>query len=209
MWLKFALGLFDQPFVDEEAAKRICKSAEHEKVAEEAMRRSLVLLKKDNLPLASGLRIYAEGFTKEQIEAHGKFVLDYKQAEIAIIRLNVPKYPDHRDPMAMMFESGALVYPKKIKEHCLQIMKEVPTVLVINLNRQAILGELGERAVGVLAEFNVKPEILLQALFGQFSPSGQLPFSLPQNMQTLENHPSDTPLTEKESSFYRGFGETY
>jgi beta-glucosidase len=50
---KFRLGLFDNPYVDPDAAERIANSEEHRKIALEAARKALVLLKneKDLLPL--------------------------------------------------------------------------------------------------------------------------------------------------------------
>jgi beta-glucosidase len=50
---KFRLGLFDNPFVDPDAAERITNSAEHRKLALKAAQETIVLLKNDNhlLPL--------------------------------------------------------------------------------------------------------------------------------------------------------------
>jgi beta-glucosidase len=59
--LKFQLGLFDNPFVDEKKAGQIVGSPEFMKAGQDAQRRSLTLLKNDNhvLPLAPGkLKIY-------------------------------------------------------------------------------------------------------------------------------------------------------
>ncbi|MGA3135305.1 MAG: CIA30 family protein [Terracidiphilus sp.] len=53
---KFRLGLFDNPYVDPEYAERITNSEEHRKLALEAARKAIVLLKneKDLLPLDLG-----------------------------------------------------------------------------------------------------------------------------------------------------------
>lgn len=50
---KFLVGLFENPYVDLEHAVRVTNSAEHQKLAAEAARRSIVLLKNENnlLPL--------------------------------------------------------------------------------------------------------------------------------------------------------------
>ncbi|MCA1577490.1 MAG: glycoside hydrolase family 3 C-terminal domain-containing protein [Acidobacteria bacterium] len=50
---KFQVGLFENPYVDPERAVRVTNSAEHQKLAAEAARRSIVLLKNENnlLPL--------------------------------------------------------------------------------------------------------------------------------------------------------------
>lgn len=60
--VKFWLGLFDNPYVGSgEVAERVVHSEEHQAVALEAARQSLVLLKNDNnlLPLSKGLKSLA------------------------------------------------------------------------------------------------------------------------------------------------------
>lgn len=207
--LKFELGLFDEPYVAPQRAEQICKSPAHTEVGNLAMRKSLVLLKKDALPLRKGVKIYAEGFAEELLRHYGETVAAPEQADVALIRLDVPKHPDRRDPMAAMFESGSLEYTNRQKKHWNQLMETVPTVFVINLNRPAVIPDLKERAAGILGEFNTKPEILLDAVFGECFPGGILPYSLPKSMAILENHPADVPLCPEECTYYRGFGLTY
>src|ERR1044071_9548931 len=45
---KFLTGLFDDPFVDPEAAEKITNNTEHQKLALKAARESLILLKNEN-----------------------------------------------------------------------------------------------------------------------------------------------------------------
>jgi beta-glucosidase len=58
---KFRLGLFERPFVDPDRAERIVHSEEHRKLALEAARKSIVLLKNDHgtLPLRRDLKSVA------------------------------------------------------------------------------------------------------------------------------------------------------
>jgi beta-glucosidase len=58
---KFALGLFDHPFVDPAAAERLCDTREDRSLAREAAEKSIVLLKNDNhtLPLHRPIRSIA------------------------------------------------------------------------------------------------------------------------------------------------------
>jgi len=53
---KFLIGLFDKPFVDPEEAERVCTCEEHARLALEAARKSIVLLKNEGnlLPLDCG-----------------------------------------------------------------------------------------------------------------------------------------------------------
>ena len=207
--LKFELGLFDEPYVDPQQAELVCKSPSHAKIGDLAMWKSLVLLKKKALPLQKGVNLYAEGFSAELVRRYGKMVAAPEQADFALVRLDVPKHPDKRDPMAVMFESGSLEYTNRQKKHWNRLMETVPTIFVINLNRPAVISDLKERAAGILGEFNTKPEILLDAVFGVCSPGGILPYSLPKSMEILKNHAADTPLRPDECTYYRGFGLTY
>ncbi|MEM2849219.1 MAG: glycoside hydrolase family 3 N-terminal domain-containing protein [Candidatus Bathyarchaeia archaeon] len=58
--VKFWLGLFEEPFIDPEYAEKICDCEEHRRLALEAARQGIVLLKNDGiLPLAKSLKSIA------------------------------------------------------------------------------------------------------------------------------------------------------
>ncbi len=59
--LKFRLGLFEHPYVDVPTAERIVHSAEHQQLALQAARESIVLLKNENnlLPLKKDIKSIA------------------------------------------------------------------------------------------------------------------------------------------------------
>ncbi|MEM2914484.1 MAG: glycoside hydrolase family 3 C-terminal domain-containing protein, partial [Candidatus Bathyarchaeia archaeon] len=60
LMVKAWLGLFEEPFIDPEYAEKICDCDEHRKLALEAARQGIVLLKNDGiLPLAKNLRSIA------------------------------------------------------------------------------------------------------------------------------------------------------
>ena len=61
--VKFALGLFDRPFIDEAAVRRAVDFAANRRLAREAARKSTVLLKNERgvLPLAKGSRLALVG----------------------------------------------------------------------------------------------------------------------------------------------------
>ena len=75
---KFKLGLFDDPYVDVEAAEKIIGQVEFKKAGELAQRKSIVLLKnnKQILPLKHGLKIYVENIKPETITQYGEVVTD-------------------------------------------------------------------------------------------------------------------------------------
>ncbi len=61
LWVKFKLGLFDDPFVDPQAAEAGCSTSEHRELALRMARLGLVLLKNENqlLPFPKTLRSLA------------------------------------------------------------------------------------------------------------------------------------------------------
>lgn len=212
--LKFRLGLFDAPYVDEEKAEAECRKAEYVQAADDAMRRSLVLLKNEAdgnrvLPLPAGKRVYAEGFSKQQIKPYATAVDTVSEADHAIVWMDVPAYSDNRDPLAALFKMGDLDYPEEQLQHLEKIMAVCPTIVVLCMTRPSVIPKIKEKAAGILAEFNVKPEIILEAVFGQFSPSGKLPFDLPYSMEDVRRQNSDQPFDCKNVTYRYGYGLTY
>lgn len=64
---KFDLGLFENPYVDADAAGRIVGNARFQTRADVAMRKSIVLLRNETktLPLAPGTKVYVESYYKQ------------------------------------------------------------------------------------------------------------------------------------------------
>ena len=78
----FALGMFEDPFRDPEAAERVVADPADRAAAAEAHRRSVVLLKNDGtLPLSYDRKIYAEAFLKDPEQA--KAATQALRAELA------------------------------------------------------------------------------------------------------------------------------
>ena len=89
---KFRLGLFDNPYLDVEAAGKIVGQPAFRQAGELAQRKSIVLLKNDRrrLPLKSGLKIYVENIQPQAVARYGQVVREVSQADIAILRLSTP-----------------------------------------------------------------------------------------------------------------------
>src|SRR4051812_46287452 len=88
---KFRLGLFDDPYVDPDAAERILGSEAFRAAGERAQRRSLVLLKNDGvLPVQGRPRLYVEGIDLELAAAYGELVDTPADADLAVLRLHAP-----------------------------------------------------------------------------------------------------------------------
>jgi len=217
--LKFKLGLFDNPYVSVDEAVKICNNPEYVKAGEDAMRKSLVLLKNsegnynDNkspiLPLGKKIKVYAEGFDKEKVGKYAEIVNIPKKADIALLHLNFPYRTDKRELLAMMFKGLDLDYTQKQKKQHAKIMKACPTIVCINMSRPAVIPEIAEQAAGILCEFGAKETIILEAIFGEFSPSGKLPFELPRSMDAVRNQRCDVPFDSENPLYNYGFGLTY
>ncbi len=69
---QFLLGLFENPYVDAEAAPRLIGTAAHRQLGFDAQRKSVVLLKNDGvLPLAQGARVHVLGFAAADVARLG------------------------------------------------------------------------------------------------------------------------------------------
>lgn len=207
---KFRLGLFDDPFVDVEAAERIVGNAEFRNVGELAQRKSIVLLKNDRqtLPLKSGRKIYVENIKPEAVSNYGQVVADVSQADIAILRLNTP-YEKRKGLMEGYFHAGELDFKEPEKARILNILKQVPTVVDIYLERPAVIPEIVEKSAALLANFGASDEAVLDVIFGKFEPQGKLPFELPASMDAVRKQKEDLPQDSENPLFPFGHGLCY
>lgn len=111
--------------------------------------------------------------------------------------------------MTALFQMGDLNYPGKQLRHLQEIMTSCPTVVVLRMTRPSVIPEIKENAAEILAEFNVKPEMILEAVFGEFSPTGTLPFDLPFSMEDVRSQNSDKPFDCEKITYPFGYGLTY
>lgn len=207
---KFRLGLFDNPFVDVEAAEKIVGQPEFQKVGELAQRKSIVLLKNDKqtLPLKSGLKIYVENIKPEAIKKYGEVVTDVSKADIAILRLNAP-YEPRKGFLERLFHAGDLDFKEPEKSRILKMLSQVPTVVDIYLDRPAVIPEIAEKSVALMANFGANDEAVLDIIFGKFAPQGKLPFELPSSMEAVRKQKEDMPYDSENPLFEYGHGLNY
>ncbi len=213
---KFRQGLFENPYVDPAQAARIVGNPEFQRLANDAQRRSLVLLenKKDFLPVsARGKRVFLHGVDSAAAARHGFTVVsDLSQADMAIVRTSAPYQTIHTQYVfgAMMHE-GDLGFRDGDKEfeEIKRITAAVPTVLTVTLDRPAILTEVKDRATALLANFGVSDDALLDVITGAARPQGRLPFELPSSMAEVEAQKSDLPHDTAHPLYPIGFGRRY
>jgi beta-glucosidase len=207
---KFRLGLFDNPFVDVEAAAKIVGQAEFRKAGELAQRKSIVLLKNERatLPLKSGLKIYIENIKPEIAKQYGEVVQDVSKANIAILRLNTP-YEKRKGLMESYFHVGDLDFKEPEKTRILNVLNKVPTVVDIYLERPAVVPEIAEKSGALLGNFGASDEAVLDVIFGKFAPQGKLPFELPSSMDAVRKQKEDVPHDSENPLYPFGHGLSY
>jgi beta-glucosidase len=207
---KFRLGLFDNPFVDEDAAAEIVGSAPFVAAGEEAQRRSIVLLKNAGpLPVHGRPRLYVEGVAPEAAARYGEVVATPEQAELAILRLQAPYEPRDSQPLEQFFHAGDLRFPPAELARILAIASRTPTIIDIYLDRPAVIPELAEAAAGLLANFGAGDTAVLDIIFGRAKPGGKLPFELPSSMEAVLRQLPDVPYDSERPLFPFGHGLRY
>lgn len=208
---KFRLGLFDDPYINEGGANQIAGKEAFRELGRLAQAKSTVLLKNDNiLPLKKGTKIYADGvIDSELFGTLGEIVSNPMEADVILKRIGTPY--DERDAyfLESFFHQGRLFYSDEEKKEILDLISKKPSVVVVNLDRAAILTDISEASDALLADFGLSDEVLNQLLFGGLSPEGKLPFELPSTWEAVENQHEDVPYDSKDPLYKFGYGLTY
>jgi beta-glucosidase len=207
---KFRLGLFDDPYVDPEAAERIVGQREFRAAGELAQRRSIVLLKNDGvLPLRGRPRLYVEGVSPEAAAAYGELVGSPEEAEVALIRIKSPYEPRDAFFIEPYFHAGDLDFKGGEKERILELLRRVPTIVEVYLDRPAVIPEIADASRALLANFGAADEAVLDVVFGRHAPTGKLPFELPSSMEAVRAQKPDVPYDSEDPLFPFGAGLSY
>lgn len=200
--VKFALGLFDDPFVDADEAERIVGNAEFRALGERAQARSLTVLVNvehegaPTLPLAPGRSVYIEGFRADDVAELGRVVGDVADADLALVRIAAPF--EARDDLFLeaWFHQGSLEFAPGLVSRLRAIAARCPLVLVVTLDRPAILTPFVGHAAAIVADYGSSARAVLDALTGRVAPVGRLPIEIPRSMDAVrrsrEDVPSDT-----------------
>ena len=214
---KFEMGLFDNPYVDEDAAVETIGRKDFMEKGRLAQRRSIVLLKNDPdiLPLKKGLKIYTEGIDKETASLYATVVDNPEEADMAILRLTTPSGHDRMASSLIdrfiesMFHQGDLDFREPELSRILEICQQLPTIICIHLNRPAVIPEIAGAAAGLLGDFGAHDDAVLDIVFGRFNPSARLPFELPSSMEAVRKQFEDLPYDSENPLFPFGHGLSY
>lgn len=213
---KFRLGLFDQPFVDAEKAERVVGNEQFQAAGALAQRRSFVLLKNSLtgqgplLPLRGKPKLYIEQIAPEVASAYGEIVATPAEADFAILRLQAPFQPrEDAGFFASFMHSGDLDFKEEALARILAVLRQVPTIVDIYLDRPAVIPEIAEQCAALLANFGASDAALFDILFGHVAPQGTLPFELPSSMEAVRKQKSDLPYDSENPLFPFGHGLSY
>jgi beta-glucosidase len=220
----FALGLFDNPYVDAERADEVVANDKFANAAAQAHLKSVVLMKNhaNILPLRperlGERKIYVELFEGDLrvaklealrgnlAEAHPaiRFTTDYHDADVAVLFLN-PFTGDYFKSTGLLdldIHEGSNINLAKISD----IRTAVAEVVIgLNVVLPWLLGNVEPLADALVAGFDTRTEALFDVIVGAFAPSGRLPLTFPMDNQAIavDDHgicasPNDVPGYDKE-----------
>jgi beta-glucosidase len=212
---KFALGLFDNPFVNVPSASKIVGHPSFVAAGNDAQRRSYTLLTNNNaiLPMQNceSLKFYVEGFNTSYLHTRNlTTVSSPSDADIAILRLSTP-YDPRPGGFERNYHTGTLEFNATERAAHATLFATVPTIVDINLERPAAVPEIASGAAALLANYGSGPEALLDVIFGVdgYGPGGKLPFDLPRSDAAVAASREDVPFDTAEPVFRFGHGLRY
>jgi beta-glucosidase len=207
---KFVLGLFDQPFLDVDRAVATIGRQDFVAEGEAAQRAAMVRLTDAGsgpaaLPLRTGQAVYIENIGSAAAARLGRVVGDPADAEFAVLRLNAP-YEPRPGGFESFFHAGSLEFPAAERERIIAICEQVPTIIVLFLDRPAIVPEIAGAAASLLIEFGARDDAVVDVLLGEAQTRGRLPFDLPSSTRAVTESRSDVPYDTAKPIFRFGDG---
>jgi beta-glucosidase len=208
---KFELGLFENPYVDEESAARFVGSSTLQAKADIALRKSIVLLRNENksLPLKAGTKVYFESYMQKRGGASPSTVYFPQQNKNDLVFVKTPEEADIvvlwlTPGSRSLFEGdGSPIYLSLSKngidiKYVNSLSAKKPTVLVVNYTNPWVIDEIynestRQRFAGILATFGTSQDAVIDVLTGKFNPSGKMPFTTPVSEEQAQKQLSDVP----------------
>ena len=211
--LKFRLGLFDDPFVDEEAADDLVGRADFRAAGFRAQAAAITVLQDagpDGAPLlpfapSRHRRVYVEGMDPAEAAALGTVVDTPEEADLALVRIAAPYDPRDDLLFESRFRQGSLDFRPGLVARLARLADGIPLVLDVALDRPAILTPLVPVASVLLATFGSSDAALVAVLTGRMTPRGNLPFEIPRSMEAVRGSREDVPNDTADPLFPVGF----
>lgn len=211
------LGLFEDPYVEPNKAEEVVNNPISQQKADEAHRKSIVLLKNNQLlPLTSDqlseVKFYVEVFPggendvntkrlKERMMAQNPNITIVDQLEEAthgFIWIMPSMNLFARSPITL--EIGPDTEIENV-DRIVEIQKTVPTITAIDFKNPWLIADLEPHSESLIATFGTKPEALMDVIFGRFNPVGKLPFTIPRNQEEVDQDVGDLPGFREGNSY--------
>jgi beta-glucosidase len=219
---KFKLGLFENPYVDEDAAEKIVGNARFAAKANLAFRKSVVLLRNETktLPVKPKTKVYVETYFQKTGSA-ASHVYDTVDSRYNVTFVKTPEEADvvllwvTPAPPALFASQGKPIYLSLSKNnvdvsYINALIAKKPTVLAINYTNPWVIDEIynpqtSKNVKAVIATFNTTLDALLDVVTGKFNPTGKMPFTTPVSEAVVEKQLSDVPgyLKGKEYALFK------
>lgn len=74
------------------------------------------------------------------------------------------------------------------------MMKGKPVVVSVTANKPMVFAEFEKEVSGIILNFGISTQAVLDIMFGKYEPSGLLPVQMPANMVTVEKQAEDLPF---------------
>jgi len=229
----FSLGLFENPYVDPEAAEKILQAPESEEFGMECQHIANVLLTNDgSLPLKEGIKVFVDGIAPEAAAEFATVVESPKDADVIIYRTttaadrrggfgfggpapqqnkNAARKPAAAPAPAPSQEVDIDFPAEKLAK--LKGYKATGKPVIADLNptgsSNVITEELKNMPNAILLSFDPTDKAVLDVLFGKFNPVGKLPYEIPSSMDAVRAQLEDKPFDSAAPSFPFGFGLSY
>lgn len=196
--VKFRQGLFDNPFVDVDAAAEIVGCKSFCDAGRQAQKKSLICLKKPSAVLTGNHVL--KGFDTSSSE----------EGDYAVVRLSTPHQRLHPNFLfGMRQQEGDLDFKPESEE--VELLKtlsaQMPVIGVITMPRPAVLTTIMEYLDGVYVDLGISDDVLLDTLTSddvdevQDASEATLPFELPSSMQAVQDQRPDLPADSAEPLF--------
>ena len=213
---KFQLGIFEDPYVDADLAEKVVGAPDLMAAALDAQHRSLVLLENRAgiLPVQTKKKVWLWKVSPQVAADYGFVVVEkIEDADLAIARISTPFTVVHPTYLfGNILHEGPLSFtPENPDRHAVEsaAAAHVPVVVVVNLDRAAVLTPIRDVAAALVADFGASDQAILDVLVGRATPQGHLPFELPSSDAAVEKQKPDAANDSENPLYPYGFGLQY
>jgi beta-glucosidase len=206
----FQLGLFENPYVDVDAAVKIVNNEKFQQKANLALHKSIVLLRNDNniLPLTNqSTKVYVENYFQKKGQSASNVLIPNNRKDLTFVST-----PEQADIIVLwltpgvksLFDSDGAPLMLSLSKNAIdvayvnQLISKKPTILAVNYTNPWVIDEVYNEQTktnikGVIATFGTTTDALLNVITGKFNPTGKMPFTTPASEKVVVENKSDIP----------------